>query len=102
MSAFADRRLICVGRARVDSLSSAKSLTAPTGYTLSQIAVVVAQPRTQAIYYTLDGSTPTSTVGFDGVVGRFITIDDPANFKALEAVSGATIEVAFFIQAGTV
>lgn len=102
MSNVNDRRLRAVARARLSGLSSATSLSVPTGYTsLNQFERVTIQSRTQAIYYTEDGTTPTSTAGKDGAVGDVITIEDPANLKILEATASATVEVTFYAREGT-
>lgn len=103
MAGINERRLVAIARARVTGLSSAQSLTVPTGYSsLDQFECVTIQARTQAIYYTEDGSTPTSTVGKDGATGVVITIEDPANLKMLEAAASASVEVTFYARKGTV
>lgn len=102
MSSWKDRRLVCVARTRLTSLAASTALTVPSGFTsLSQFELVEIQPRTQNIYYTVDGSTPTSAVGRDGFIGDVIPIEDPANLKIIEAAASASVEVWFYTRQGT-
>jgi hypothetical protein len=102
MSNYADRKPVCVARTRLTSLAAATGLTVPSGFnSLNQFELVEIQPRSQNIYYTVDGSTPTSTVGRDGFIGDVIPIEDPANLKIIEAAASASVEVWFYIRQGT-
>lgn len=101
MTSLSERRLYAVARQRMTTLSSAIGLTAPTGYTLNQFELVTIQPRGQNIYYTEDGTTPTSTAGKDGYVGDVIPIEDPGNLKVLESAASASMEVTYYARRGS-
>jgi hypothetical protein len=54
---------------------------------------------TDAIYYTLDGSTPSSTNGINLAAGGYVELhgyQKVKNFKAIRVTSDATINVQYF------
>lgn len=56
----------------------------------------------ESIYYTLDGSTPSSTIGFEAGAGDFIYLDSfqqVKEFKAIRKTGDASIEVLFYYGA---
>lgn len=76
----------------ITSISTAKTLTVPAG---TRRAIV--QAITQAVYYTLDGSTPANNNGLVLAAGDSIEIDGIAlsGFKAIEVTSGAVLKVCY-------
>jgi hypothetical protein len=77
------------------TLASATSLTIPAGATY---AVVCAA--NQNVTYSIDGTTtPTSSIGTTLASGQCVPLAGPAviaAFKAIETISGATINVSYF------
>lgn len=71
------------------SLSSAVSLTRPTG-----ADVLVIQVFTQAVRYTLDGTTPSASTGFKLAAGeyRVIEVGLATAVKVIEETTSASIQ----------
>jgi hypothetical protein len=58
----------------------------------------VLQVGSDAIYWTLDGSTPSASVGFESAAGDFIYLDSfqkIKEFKAIRKTGDTSIEVLF-------
>lgn len=73
-----------------------EALDGKTGKRTAQAAVL--QVGVDALYYTLDGSTPSSTVGFEAAAGDIISIDSHqkiATFKAIRKTGDTTVEALF-------
>lgn len=95
-------------RERKTVSSSAVSIT-PATYTIAASAgatkygandklasAAIIQVFTDAIYFTLDGTTPTSLIGFEAAAGDFIYLDSfqkVKDFKAIRKTTDATIEI---------
>lgn len=96
------RERLTVGAAAVSPTASAYTIQ-PSGAAnqahkndiLPTAAVL--QVFTSAIYWTIDGSTPSSTVGFDSGVGDYIYLDSfqkLKNFKAIrQAAPDGAVEI---------
>lgn len=71
------------------SLGTAKTLTRPTGATCLRI-----QALAQAVRYTLDGTTPTASLGFKLAVGEETYIETPTSVavKVIEETASASIQ----------
>lgn len=72
------------------SLSSAETLTAQSGAT-----ALLIQALTQNVRFTLDGTTPTATVGFQLKAGDppvLIPISYDTAVKVIEEASGAVLQ----------
>jgi hypothetical protein len=57
--------------------------------------------RSNAIYYTVDGSTPSSTNGIGVVAGQYIELEGYQNVKKFQAIrqtADGTLNVQFFSQ----
>jgi hypothetical protein len=101
-------------RERKTVSTSAVNLTA-TAYTIASTAdankyalpdklptAAVMRVLTDAIYFTLDGSTPSSTVGFEAAVGDMIYLDSfqkIKEFKAIRKTTDASLEVLYLYGA---
>lgn len=75
------------------SLSSAVSLAVPATANVLQI-----QAETQNVRYTLDGTTPTSTVGFllyAGMEQYMIAVPVNGTVKIIEVTSGGVVNYQF-------
>lgn len=75
------------------TLATATALTTPTGADLIQLQVFA-----QNIRYTLDGTTPTATTGFQVSAGSCIVIDIGLDhtLKIIEETATATIQYQWF------
>lgn len=76
--------------------TAAVGLTMPTGMVKPLCATI--QVKTDAVFYTTDGSTPSSTVGFEAAVGTIIGLTDSGEvkrFKAIRKTTDATLEAEF-------
>lgn len=80
----------------ITSLNTAKTLTVPEG-----TRRVIVQANTQAVYYTLDGTTPANNNGLVLAAGESVEIEGIAlsGFKAIEVTSGAVLKVCY-LQTG--
>lgn len=62
----------------------------------------VLQVFTDSIYYTLDGSTPSATVGFEAALGDTIYLDSfqqIKEFKAIRKTTDAAVEALYYYGA---
>lgn len=76
---------------KVSSLSSAVACPSPSG------AMVMFQPESQSIRWTMDGSTPTASLGFLVTAGTTVCFTgDLSRVKFIEVAGGATLNVAVF------
>lgn len=73
---------------QVSDLSSAVTLTKPTG-----AVNLMLQPLTQNVRFTLDGTTPTSSKGFQLTAGELYVFPVPgASVKVIEETASASLE----------
>ena len=81
----------CLGYSRLTSLGSVSTCPFARG------KVVEFQPESQSIRYTLDGSTPTSTVGFLVTAGTTVCYEgDLSLVRFIEIGASATLNVHVF------
>lgn len=75
------------------TVDAATALVAPAGATMVRL-----QCAAQAIRYTLDGTTPTTSTGFLLAVGveKDIVVGGGASLQVIAAVSGASIQYQWF------
>jgi len=88
-----------VGAIVVDStLSSAKTLYDPLDPPGDKIATMTLQVFAQDIYYTLDGTAPTTANAFKLSVGLTLTLDltEGTTVKIIEAAASASVRYQFF------
>lgn len=92
--AVADAPLLWVplGYQQITSMSTAQSLTVPTG---TKFAVIT--PEAQAVRYRDDGTAPTATVGMPIAVGTAITYTSTLSaVQFIEQTSGAKLNVLYY------
>jgi hypothetical protein len=83
---------VCLGYQQITSLSSAASLTVPSGATA---ALIVAS--TQNIRWRDDGTNPTASVGMPVLVDTYFTYDGDLNrIRFIEQSSGAVLNVSYY------
>lgn len=83
---------VCLGYQQITSLSSAASLTVPTGATL---ALIICQ--TQAVRWRDDKTAPTGTVGMPLAVGTLLEYDgDLKNIQFIEQAASAALNIAYY------
>lgn len=82
-----------IGTEQISSLSTVKSLTIPDN---ASAAVLI--PETQAIRYSLDGTTPTSAdpLLYAAQDLTVTTREDLANVRLIEEAASATVKVLYF------
>ncbi len=81
----------CLGFNRLTNLSAATSCPKAHG------AAVQFQPETQSIRYTVDGTEPTTTIGFLVTAGTTVFyVGDLTKVQFTEVTSGATLNVHVF------
>lgn len=87
-----------VTHGQLTGLSVAQALTVPAGAT-----TVLLQAKTQNIYYTMDGSTPSATNGLILLVGLApISYSGKlSGLKFLEVTASAVLNYAFFVDRTT-
>jgi hypothetical protein len=98
-------------RERLAVAGTAVGLT-PASYTIDgdatgkretkRASAAMIQVLTNSIYYTLDGTTPTSSIGFSAAVNDFIILDSQQQlqgFKALQNSGAAALEVLYLYGA---
>ena len=59
-------------------------------------SAAILQVVTANIYWSIDGTDPSATVGFDAAPGEMIYLDSPQKiraFKAIQKAAAATVEV---------
>ena len=84
--------LSALGYQQITSLSSAATLTVPTGARLALI-----QPETQAVRWRDDGTAPTSSEGMPLAAGE--TLPYTGNLSAIkfiESAAGAKLNVSYY------
>lgn len=88
------------GYQNITALNTAKSLTVPG--TTTQRAYI--QPITQAVYFTLDGTTPSATNGLQLAAGKTMEIDGflLSNVRLLEVAASATVKVMYVDGVGEI
>lgn len=81
--------VIPVGAHTSLSLANAETLTPPAG-----TQAVILQAITQAVSFTLDGTVPTSTVGFQLATNDMLLLDlaTSVTIKAIQVTSGAVLQ----------
>jgi hypothetical protein len=98
------RERLTVGAAAVNITASVYTIAGSggaaegqgVGYLPKLATAAVIQVIDGPIYWTIDGSTPSSTVGFQNDTGDFIYLDSAQKvkeFKAIRASADVTIEV---------
>ena len=77
---------------RITSLSAATTLSIPDG-----ADVLTLQPKTQNVVLTLDGSTPSSTVGMELTAGTPYVVDVGVGYtvRVIEKTASASLEYLF-------
>jgi hypothetical protein len=75
------------------SVSAAETLTPPAGASFVRL-----ETTTQAVRYTLDGTTPTASVGFLIAVGvpTDIYVGSGSTLKVIQAAASASIQYQWF------
>lgn len=92
VSADSGVRVTPLGYEQVTSISSAKSLTVPTGATMAVITAEV-----QAIRYRDDGTAPSSSVGMPLAVGTALVYQGTLSaVQVIEQTSGAKVNVLYY------
>jgi hypothetical protein len=93
---YATEQLAVAGTAV--SFSTAK-VDNTANYPDFKAAGAICEVRTDAIYYTVDGTTPSSTNGIKADAGdefHLAGYQKVKNFKAIQVTAGATVNVQFF------
>ena len=82
-----------IGFQSITGLSSAQSLTVPTG-----AVYAVVSPSTQAVRWRSDGTAPTATVGMPLAVNADYTFSgaDLAAVKFIEQTASASLNVTYY------
>lgn len=81
-----------------NTLTSAVTFTKPDGATH-----IAFQPRTKAVYYTIDGTTPTATNGFKVSADDSDVVpvgDSVANIRIVEAEASASVGYIWLLAKG--
>lgn len=83
---------VALGYQQITDLSSAVSLTVPTGATRALIA-----PVTKDIRWRDDGVNPTSTVGMPVTAGTYLSYDGDLNrIKFIQTSASAELNVTYY------
>ena len=87
-----DGRLIPLGYEQITGLSSAQSLTVPTG---ARLAVICAE--TQTVRWRDDGVDPTNAVGMPLPTNAYLIYNgDLGAFRAIETAASAVLNVEYY------
>ncbi len=85
-------QVVAKGHQQVTSLSAFKVLTVPDGTSFALI-----KPKTQGVWITADGTTPSVTNGFPLTAGSTIKYTaDLKLLKIIEQTASATVDVWYF------
>lgn len=83
---------VCLGYQQITNLSSAVSLTVPSGATLAVIA-----PLTQDIRWRDDGVNPTASVGMPVAAGAYFSYDgDLKQIKFIQQSASAELNISYY------
>ncbi len=88
---------------RVEATASVASLSDEFPNASKPPVKVLIQVRAAAIYFTVDGDDPTSSIAFEGQVGDLIELDEPfeiANFKFIEQTGTPYVNYIFYQERG--
>lgn len=91
-----------MGYQQITSLSSAQSLTVPTGDPKtgikSQPTFALITAETQAVRWRDDGTNPTATVGMPLAVGVTLQYDgDLTKIKFIEQTASAKLNISYYV-----
>ena len=82
----------CLGYQQITALSSAVSLTIPSGTTRAVIA-----PLTQTVRWRDDGTDPTASIGMPVPAGTYLSYDgDLRRIRFIQATASAELNIAYY------